>query len=268
MTSSYFWERPAGKPSFDSLLSGLLFMEPSWLKLLLGVDPTNPLEGAFWSLYVECKFYFFAALLYFWKGRNWLVFTIFSFFTLSIFCDIGNSLWPGNLFWFANALSENLSFHCFGWFAAGAAFYIYSKTKTPKWFFTALCFALISAIFVRNLEWQPALIAGSIVVFFALSIISPHLQAILSNRFLLFFGFISYPLYLIHENMMISMIVKLGRGNLGVPDYLYPLLTTVILATLAYLIARFGEPYTKQCVVNCCRRFQWDVKAGWIPFCK
>ncbi len=33
-------------------------------------------------------------------------------------------------------------------------------------------------------------------------------QALLESRLLQFFGFVSYPLYLLHENMLISLLVK------------------------------------------------------------
>lgn len=67
-TSSYFSERPAGIPTWVSLLPGLTFVEPEWWAMILG-HPVHGIEGSFWSLYVEFKFYIFAACVYYWRGE-------------------------------------------------------------------------------------------------------------------------------------------------------------------------------------------------------
>ena len=252
ITSSYFYERPAGKPLIDSLLPGLTFIEPSWWRIMIGV-PSNPLEGSFWSLYVEFKFYCFAACIYFWKGRNWMLTALVFAYVSSIFFKVANIYIPGEFFLLTNKVLQTLSFEHFGWFVAGAAFYIYSKTMDLKWFLIAIFLSILSAVFVRDLEWKPALAACLISAFFAISLISPRLQRILSNRFLQFFGFISYPLYLIHENMMISMIVKLGHGTIQLPQFMYPLLAIIALSSIAFFIARYAETYVKQLIINCGR---------------
>ena len=50
----------------------LTFVEPDWWRALAG-EPFPTLEGAFWSLYVEWKFYLFAALFYYWKGPRAMI---------------------------------------------------------------------------------------------------------------------------------------------------------------------------------------------------
>src|SRR4051812_33781688 len=71
-TAGVFFERPDGAPSAASLLPGLTFIEWSWWQSALGVR-VKPLEGGFWSLYVEAKFYIIATVVYFWRGRNALI---------------------------------------------------------------------------------------------------------------------------------------------------------------------------------------------------
>lgn len=65
---------------------------------------------------------------------------------------------------------------------------------------------------------------------------------IFSHRILLFVGFISYPLYLIHENMMISMIIQLYRKFPIIPDFLLPLIALVPIFIISYIITKWGEP--------------------------
>jgi hypothetical protein len=48
----------------ENLLPGLSFVEPYWWSRLLG-RPIGSMEGAYWSLYVEFKFYVFAAVIYY-----------------------------------------------------------------------------------------------------------------------------------------------------------------------------------------------------------
>jgi peptidoglycan/LPS O-acetylase OafA/YrhL len=55
-------------------------------------------------------------------------------------------------------------------------------------------------------------------------------------------GFVSYPLYLIHENAMISMIVKMPAYADWLAPFWYPLPAITVLALIAYGIARYIEP--------------------------
>ncbi len=251
-TSSYFPERPAGKPSITSIIPGLTFIDPLWWKTVLGLT-CHPLEESFWSLYAEFKFYVFAACLYYYRGRNWLISSLVFVYLTSLFFRAGNSYFHGSnpLILISNNICSALSFEFFGWFAGGAMFYVYAKENKAKWFWAAIAVCALSATFIRGLKWQPSLACILVVAFFALSLIRPRIQLILSSRFFTFFGFISYPLYLIHENMMFAMIVKLGKATESLPAYVYPLLPILVLATTAYLLTTFAEAYTKRGIVKC-----------------
>lgn len=251
-TSSFFPERPAGKPSITSLLPGLTFIEPLWWKSILGLT-YHSLEESFWSLYAEFKFYVFAAFLYYYRGRNWLISSLILVYLTSLFFRAGNSYFHGSnpLFLIANNICGSLSFEYFGWFAGGAMFYVYVKESKGKWFWAALGISALSATFIQGLKWQPSLACILVAVFFAISLITPGIQLILSSRFFTFLGFISYPLYLIHENMMIAMIIKIGKAPVSFPAYVYPLLPILLLAFTAYVLTTFAEAYTKQGIVKC-----------------
>jgi len=53
-------------------------------------------------------------------------------------------------------------------------------------------------------------------------------------------------LYLMHENLMISTVIKLGELSLPLPGFIYPLLPLSVLSAMAYLVARYLEPGVKQ----------------------
>ena len=87
-------------------------------------------------------------------------------------------------------------------------------------------------------------VAASIIMssFFWAVMISHVLQTIMSWRFFLFLGFISYPLYLIHENMMVSLIVKFGHWMPLIPGVLIPVVPIALVGAIAWLVAIFFEP--------------------------
>jgi peptidoglycan/LPS O-acetylase OafA/YrhL len=241
LTSDYFHERPAGHPSWQSLLPGLTFIEPDWWMTILG-HPINQLEGAFWSLYVEFKFYIFSALIYYWRGRNALIGSLlFAFFAAALFKVAEKVLGMSNLLAFDSIL-RGLSFKYFGWFAAGAAFYVFSQNKSRKWFALAIGSALISAVIEGGFDRQRLLAAMLVALFFAASTIVEPIRNILSLKFIQFFGAISYPLYLIHENMMISIIIKFSSIFEVIPKSLIPIPVIAMLSVVAFLIFLYIEP--------------------------
>ena len=56
VTAPYMPERPAGVPRLQDTLPGLLFLEPYIFQHLTGIQ-ANAIEGLFWSLFAEVKFY-------------------------------------------------------------------------------------------------------------------------------------------------------------------------------------------------------------------
>ena len=249
----FFFERPSGQPSFSSLLPGLTFTEIELWRMLFGF-PKNNLEGTFWSLYVEFKFYLFAALFYFWKGARFLIAALVTVFIGAMAITLINHNVTSEYTTLIDKLVYISSFRYFGWFAAGASFYLFSKNKDKgkdyKWFYIGLLIAIASSLSVKEFDLKPAFVATSMSVFFAFSVLSTKLQALLSNRVFLFFGFISYPFYLIHENTLISMIIKLHQADLGIPLFFLPVIPVIILSLLAWFISKYVERYIKGLLIK------------------
>ena len=93
---------------------------------------------------------------------------------------------------------------------------------------------------------------GALVItaLFALALVNRPLQVFLQSRVLLFFGLVSYPLYLIHGNAMVSMIIQMHTYLPNLPGFLYPVLPLALLSTIAYLISRYGEPFVKKILIR------------------
>ena len=228
---SIFPERPAGVPVLRDLLPGLTFIEEdTWAKILY--SPQGVLEGAFWSLFVEVKFYLIFGIVYFICGVNAAIASLVFLFMLSV----------------ANApFVWRFSSHFMGWFAAGALFYLYLKSSKRKWWIMGLIIAVLSAFFLsKGLDAKLAAIV--MILFFATVIMDNRAQSVLSFRLFVFLGFISYPLYLIHENMMVALIVKIGRWMPWMPSFFMPVIPIAVVIGIAYLVALYAEPKLREII--------------------
>jgi peptidoglycan/LPS O-acetylase OafA/YrhL len=67
-------------------------------------------------------------------------------------------------------------------------------------------------------------------------------RKILSNQTLLFFGFVSYPLYLVHDTIMIALLRTVASHAPWLPTIAWPMLPIATVTGIAWLIAKFGEP--------------------------
>lgn len=243
-TAGFFSERPGGSPPWESMLPGLTFIEPDWWSWISG-HPFPVLEGSFWSLYAEFKFYLFAAIVYFWRGRNALIVALALVFLASTAVRIAQDILGMDDFGFLYALSTALSFRYFGWFAAGAAFYLYAQERSRTWLAISLLAVVVCALSESALEPARLLAALTVALLFAASVLFKPVQALLNNRLLQFFGLISYPFYLIHEGMMVAIIAKLGGAYGEIPLILLPLPALAIVAGFAWLICKYAEPAIK-----------------------
>jgi len=237
----FLTERPSGSVGLIEFIPGLTFIDTAILEKVTGY-PFVGLEGVFWSLYVEVKFYAVAALVFFVAGRRLLLPALVILFAGDwlltwLHVDAGvTAIKP--LF----TLSSLGSFEHFGWFAAGAAYFTFHKSNKQRWFVIGSTIALLAC--VREGGTDLAVLAANLAVaaLFAVSLVHTGLQRVLSHKFLLFLGVVSYPLYLIHENAMISATVQLSALQSIVPAEIVLLAVVGALTGVSYAIAVFGEP--------------------------
>lgn len=244
LTTDFFPERPKGQPELHYLIPGLTLIDPYLLEKLTGISFQN-LEGAFWSLYVEFKFYVFSAIAFFLLGGRLFVYLLFCCLILWILLGQLVGISDHSLLSLTYSLTSIAGFEFFGWFSAGAAYYLYVKTDEKGWLYFAIAVSLVSAMVESRLNLAPLAAASAVSILFAASIVSSRLQKFLSNRFLLFLGFISYPFYLIHENMSISIVIKLGNYLPTVPGFLFPYVALIVVCAIAFVIASFIEKPVK-----------------------
>jgi peptidoglycan/LPS O-acetylase OafA/YrhL len=223
-----FPERPLGIPAVRDLLPGLIFIDENTLSSFFHFSGQKLLEGTFWSLFVEVKFYVVFGILFFAVGTKMAIVGLISIFLAHILAGQGH--------WLSASM---------GWFIAGALYYIFFETGDRKWLWLAGFASLVSTIALYSFpvnQGAEGVFAGIIVsAFFWLAIANEHLQRLLCSRVLLFMGFVSYPLYLVHENMLVALIIKLERLAPSIPAWFLPIIPMGILIFLAWCVAVFFE---------------------------
>ena len=247
-TAALLPDRPKGTPALTDVIPGLFFIEPAWLHKIFGISARS-LEGGFWTLYVEAKFYFFAAIFYYLFRQHNLYYYLFAAFIAAVALNIANQFINHSLIHILTSITYHGSFEYFGWFAAGTAAYYYHRTKQPTWLCAGLIAAFASCVYYINKEGLEVFfnICVIVILFFS-ACVSDYVKKALSNRIFLFFGFISYPLYLVHDNMLIGMMIKIHSlfPNTTMAEYLLPPMALVVL--IAFVVAKYAEPYMRNTI--------------------
>lgn len=244
--STFFIDKFA-YPRLIDALPGLLFIEPVWLSYIIGTN-IEPLEGAFWTLFVEFKFYVLFGISYFYFRKNAIA-IIAALFVGALICELAK------LFHMDYLVSEHVfgvfhNFIHFGWFVAGAWFYEARKNQSQSSYFMSALFAALSCFYLSlqgfnkgyGLGLDVSLTALTIYLFFVLSFYINIITAILSSKLFVLIGFVSYPYYLIHENLLVKFTTYLHTAYPSVPDMLTPVMPLTLIFLIAWIIAKYAEP--------------------------
>ncbi len=251
VSSPMFPERLAGLPTARNLLAGISFVQPEIWHVVFGGN-WHALEMPFWTLFIEVKFYIVVGIVYFTISPK-----------IALRATLGLSIAANSIYLIARlnsefeqsnvyALAENSGFQYFCWFAAGAFFYraTFEIKKANEVFLQALMVSVLSAIM---LGWsEPDLMLPGILVSlgFAYVNLSEAAQRLICNRFFLFMGFISYPLYLLHENMTFALVVKIRRYMPQVPALVVPIIAISCIIPFVWLVTQYAEPILRKDLIR------------------
>lgn len=198
------------------------------------------LDGVYWTLTVEIRFYLIIAILMATKklnNRNIIL-------IMSVWSIIGLVMHM------INKPSNFLSFGCY--FAAGTAFFILSNEGMNKKNGLYLLFTTLICLTTVIMERAYLPVSKSVLIIIMMSIfvifhllISGYTTPI-SKEILAILGGITYPLYLLHQEIGYSLLQYIGN-----PDYY--LTSCFILYTafslISYYICTKFEPYAKSKIV-------------------
>jgi peptidoglycan/LPS O-acetylase OafA/YrhL len=172
------------------------------LTMLVGYFPVEPVDVVYWSLTAELSFYF---LMWVFHSRGWLwnyphrVAWIWLLYCGGV--ELAKRLFgfrePEPVWWLTLAAFAPL-------FIAGIMFYrIYTNRATRQTHLViAACFLLHNVINWQG-KWQ---LPATVFSFTCFYLVSYGKSSWLARQPLLFLGGISYPLYLIHDNVGMALI--------------------------------------------------------------
>jgi peptidoglycan/LPS O-acetylase OafA/YrhL len=156
------------------------------------------------------------------------------------------------------AFADTLSY---GMFASGVYFARYFQ-HGDKWaLLWAAILGILSGVIVGPNgdpygygypNWL-AIAAGLVLMaLIPLSCAVATVRRVWSSPLLVFLGFVSYPLYLLHQNALVALIVQLHTRLPGLPALLLPALPMALLVGAAWLIARYAEPFVRERIRRGC----------------
>ena len=247
-TAPIFPERPFGLVGYRDLLPGLTFIEPDFWEKMTGTHQ-GIMEGSFWSLYVEVKFYVIFGMLYFLLGWRKAVTALVVIFLLTYVTRLLGRISPEIDFHLANSMFQLIGAKFYGWFAAGALYYKYYIDRRALLLVPAVVTAAVAAAGMGSLsDWDTKLASFIVVMVFTLAVTSTWMKRILTYKILLFLGFISFPLYLLHENMTVAMIIKIGYHMPWLSGILIPVVPILTVVGLGYLVAAYIEMRVRELI--------------------
>ncbi|MGX9941764.1 acyltransferase family protein [Bradyrhizobium denitrificans] len=237
---------PNSPKTWINLIPGLTFLNPALIHSLTGLSIAS-MEGSFWSLYVEVVFYIVFGLAYFAGGRAFAVALIFAIFLCSLGLRLIFGLDLSSLGSRIAAATDWIGFIHFGWFSSGALFYLYWSHRRWPMLALAISAGLISAATARfAIPERMGLCV--VVLLFATAVTVPLWQRALSSRVLLFFGFISYPLYLVHYPIIRALLPAVAVHAPVLPSLLLPVAPIACAVVTSWAVAQFGEPLVRQAI--------------------
>ncbi len=246
-TGALLPERPFGAPRLLDVIPALTFIDTGVLNAVFPLHFDN-LEGSFWSLFVEVKFYLIFGALYFFDAEKAFA-RLTGLFMAGWVVKSAAQLYPVPPLTFVNAIvNTGLSLNYFGLFALGCAMYLELKHQNRRYLYVAL--ALLIPAIGASVGYRP----GSMLFCFALyaifrgALLSAKFSHMVSGKVLTTAGFISYPLYLINENMLVALTIKLHQFLPDVPGLLTPVPGLMVICALAYLIAAYFEPWLRRAI--------------------
>ncbi|MFT3681918.1 MAG: acyltransferase [Ferruginibacter sp.] len=229
------------------------------------------LESPYWTLIIEMLFYILILILFHFKLLKWVKHI---FFVLSLTTVISIAFAFDN-FWVKTIISQIPLFQFIPLFFAGILFYkIYSGEKRKNsWNYLLVIFCLVSQQLLfqyaggsrRFISWTEYNLI--LTFYFILFTIIINLDAnFIINRFTLFFGKISFALYLTHKYVSLKYIIPLFHLKLGMNFWMVVFLIDIpiVIGIASFITYKIEIPYSKKMKDALQKIFLFKQKTGSI----
>lgn len=194
------------------------------LTMLQGLTRFRHIDGSYWTLLPELMFYLLIFVL--------MVVRQLKYIRVVGVCWLALVFVNGYFYKF-ELLRVFLNLQYGQYFYAGILFYLLSQSKGNKWglYLELLATYGLAIVPVGNFELTHTLIIAAFYTLFFLLIMGK--LDFLSTRPLLFLGSISYPLYLLHQNIGYAILNWIKPFYSGYPVIIVPVAVSIGLAYLA-----------------------------------
>lgn len=212
---------------------GLPGREVSWGQWLASIFLLNDIgipfiDGAYWSILIEVKYYVIFAIIYKYTKRPFEALVAFYLTTVFIAC-----LLEPDYKVISSVVKIIAITKYFPWFILGAAFFlVYSRKRSLAVVAQAVAVVLLSVLAIEQQSQTEQLIALALVtITFALLLYYPAVQL---PRWARYGGLISYPLYLVHQ--YVGFVVIRELAPLIESTEVKLLLATLAVVLIAHLV--------------------------------
>jgi peptidoglycan/LPS O-acetylase OafA/YrhL len=237
-------------PDILYFIPSLTFIGPEIWERILGFKSMRWMDGAYWSLWVEVRFYFLAGVIYYLSKKSflriWLIFSALIYVLVILGIPQGKNI--------VSNIIENLFItRDLPWFTAGICFfYIFKNRETilPNiGIMVSFVFLLVTFPNQRQTgghadesNFLICMFISVIFLLFYLFIYKPQIVKVFGSRLFSGIGIGSYTLYLLHQDIGVTLIMKSGWLIDAVGAI--PVVMSIILGLT--LIARFLYKYWEE----------------------
>ena len=224
------------RAQWENLLPSLTFSDPAIWNWLFG-HRFEEVDGAYWSLQVEVKFYFWAAVLYFMGPQEKFGRRFLAFFTIAMLVYALQSTSSGA----ARVAEHILIGQYLPWFAAGVGFYLLTvrSRDVVGWLL------ILEALIARAAFDTPAQLVVTVLFFglFAVALFTPQYVTLLRSKPVSSLGEASYSFYLLHQVIGVTILdATLDSFGMNVAlGVLTAAAITICLGFLSFAVYRYCE---------------------------
>lgn len=236
-------------------VSSIFFVDPAFVGDLTHTGPLQWVDGVYWTLWIEVRFYALVALVYWMSsGRGgfiwgWLFVQAMSLFLL--FSIDYTGLRPH---WTLNLVLQP---YYLGFFSLGICAWFYWSRRNP------IAVAVLAILSVISLllsavstslhgpevdAWYHIRLDLFVFALFGLFVFFPGALKFLEQKWAIALGLASYPLYMFHERL--GVVAMTLMDDLGIPPALILISALSGVIAIAFAIHRFAEMPAKDALLS------------------